>query len=135
MIWKISKVCLEENCELLPDVVDTSLWDALNPDKISQSKKTDRQVARLYSAIRSRENYFQENTPTAFGNPEYSRCCGMVSGFLQALEFTETEEDGKIIIHNSKNKIVLIIDKLKLPQSYFECQKDINKTLRELGLR
>ena len=134
MAWCISKICIDDCNYLLPDIVNTPLWDLVDPDRRDRSKKSDRQLVGLYRAISLRENYFQENTPTAFGNPEYNLYCGIVSGFLQALEFTEEVENGQIIVRNSANRIVLVIDKLKLPQSYYDRQRENREVLSDIGL-
>lgn len=110
-MWIIKK----EMCgdiEILPDLVDTPLWKAINPDYCSNPTKRDRQIAGLYRAIADRENYFQENTPTAFGNPEYNFKDGLANGYLRALELEETIEGGQIVIHKNGRKI-LVIDKIK----------------------
>lgn len=128
----INKIAFED-IELLPDIVDTPLWNNINPERIYNPKKSDRQIAYLYSAICKRENYYQEHTPTAFGNPQYSFCSGVVTGILQAMEATEDIEDNKIVIRKNRN-ILLIVDKLKKPASYYEVQKENRKLLNDLGL-
>lgn len=120
-----------DGVEYLPDVVDTPLWDLINPDKFYRTKKSDRQIARLYEAIAKRENYFQEYSPTAFGNPDYERIAGTVDGILVAMEAYETEANGQIVIRMAQSgKKILVVDKVKRPKSYFEEERE-NKELRE----
>lgn len=123
---------VNEGWELLPDITSTPLWAAIDMDCRS-SKKADRQVAYLYSAIAARENYFQVNTPTAFGNPDYSFLSGKVAGILCALEFEEKEEDGKIAICGKNGRIILSVDKLQRPDSYFIARQENANLRREFG--
>lgn len=132
MVIKVNKIVFED-IELLPDIVDTPLWNFINPDKIYKSKKSDRQIAQLYSAIRNRENYYQEYTPTAFGDPQYSLYCGIVTGILLAMEATEDIQNNKIVIRRNRN-VLLIVDKLKKPSSYYEVQRENRELLKDLGL-
>lgn len=128
----INKIVFED-IELLPDIVDTPLWNNINPERIYKLKKSDRQIAYLYSAIRKRENYYQEHTPTAFGDPQHSLYCGIVTGILQVMEATEDIEDDKIVIRRNRN-VLLIVDKLKRPSSYYEVQRENRELLKNLGL-
>ena len=133
MAPEIKKIVLD-GIEFLPDITDTPLWAMLDPDRNMQSKKPDRQLAGLYAALRQRENYYQENTPTAFGDPQYSLYCGVVKGFLMAMEAEENDVAGQIVIRNSRNgKKLLVIDKPTRPASYFEDLRSNRELLRELG--
>ena len=133
MTQEIKKI----NCngvEFLPNIADTSLWSFYDPDLSFSCKKSERQLAGLYKAISDRENYFQENTPTAFGSPAYSELSGIVFGYLQAMEAWESEEHGQIVIRRNKsNQKLLVIDKVELPASYHESRKEIRETLEALG--
>lgn len=129
MVYEIKKYF--DGVELLPNVVDTPLWDLIDPDKVWNTKKSDRQVARLYEAIAKRENYFQEYSPTAFGNPDYERLAGTVDGILVAMEAREAEENGQIVIRMAQNgRKILVVDKVKRHESYYEAERE-NKELRE----
>ena len=129
MAYIVHKIVYGET-EFLPDIVDTPIWD--DYDEIDAPKSV-RIIAALYKAIADRENYYQENSPTAFGNPDYSRICGIVIGILQATEIEEQRKDDKLIFYKGKRK-VLVVDKLKLPRHYYEARRDIAKTRRALGL-
>lgn len=131
MVYEIKKYS-DGEVEFLPDVVDTPLWELIDPDKISQTKKSYRQIARLYEAIANRENYFQEYSPTAFGNPDYERLAGIVNGILMAMEASETEVDGQIVVRIERTgKKILVVDKIKRHESYYEAERE-NKELREM---
>lgn len=127
MAWEIKKESFD-GVDLLPEIVDTPLWPLIDPDRNSHPKPTERQIAGLYNALQRRENYFQENTPTAYGNPEYNLYCGVVSGFLQAMDAYEHEENDQIVIRKDRKKL-LVIDKVHRPRWYFEAQREIREAM------
>ena len=131
-MYRIEKV-MSSDTELLPDIVDTPIWneyDIFNNSKIS---KRIQLLTALYKAIEQRENYYQLNSPTAFGDPQYRYYCGVVVGFLQGMELEEIVENEKIVIKGNNRKI-MVIDKVNRPKSYHDSLKEINDTLNELGM-
>lgn len=127
MVWEIKKDS-SDGVDLLPDIVDTPLWALIDPDHNPHPKPTERQIAGLYNALQKRENYFQENSPTAYGNPEYSLFCGVVSGFLQAMDAYEYEVGEQIIIRKGR-KNLLVIDKVRRPTQFYEAQREIREAI------
>lgn len=133
MVPHINKIVFD-GVEMLPDIIDTPLWEFFDIDRGANAKKSDRQLAGLYKALAARENYFQINVPTAFGNPDYSFLCGIVNGFLQAMDADEEITGEHIIIRrNQIQRKILVIDKLNRPRSYYESVKDNKETRRALG--
>ena len=126
------------DCELLPDVVDTPLWEKLDIDGRFKAPKAERQLAGLYAAVAARENYFQQESPTAFGNPKYDYLSGVVQGYLMAMELIEEEnrEEKKIYFrkNNRSKAVVLVVDKLQRPDFYYEAQKQIQEMLDKVGI-
>ena len=119
----INKILID-GIEYLPDITNTEIFDEWEKSE----NKEIRLIAGLYKALSERENYFQNNTPTAFGNPEYSLLCGIVSGFLQGSELEMDEDDNHFIVKRGK-KTVLIVDKIKRCSGYYEAKKEIAETL------
>lgn len=130
-MYKVEKI-ISGSIELLPDIVETSIWKDLDSFN-NRCTKTVRLIGGLYKALEQRENYYQLNSPTAFGDPQYRYYCGLVKGILQGVELEEIVEDGKIIIKRN-NKEILIVDKIKRSQTYYDSVKENNEVLRELGL-
>jgi hypothetical protein len=128
MAWHIHKE-YDGSVEMLPDVTQTPLWE---PYEQSNCPKSHRQLVKLYDALSRRENYFQFNTPTAFGNPEYSQLVGEVHGILLAMEVDERHRDDKIIIFKENGRVLLTVDKPQKPKSYYEELQDIRRTLNAL---
>lgn len=91
-------------------------------------------ILAVYTAVHKMYNYYQINTPTAFGNPEYDYLRGYLVGLLCGLQYDIEEKDDKVIITNKHNKKLLIVEIPIKKNRYFEEIKDINKTLRNLGL-
>lgn len=128
MAWHIHKE-YDGSVEMLPDVTQTPLWE---PYEQSYCPKSHRQLVKLYDAISRRENYFQFNTPTAFGNPDYSLLVGEVNGLLLAIEAHEANRDGKIIIQKESGRVLLSVDRPQKPKWYYEELRDIRRTLNAL---
>lgn len=126
-MYKVSSVCYG-NLEVLPDIVNTTIWNDYNVINCSQRI---RNIANLYKALVERENYFQFNTPTAFGNPQYNYHCGVVNGILIGCGFEEVVKDGKIYIYKN-SKPILVVDKIKRSNDYYSCVVDNNQVLRDL---
>ena len=133
MPWIIKKVMCGD-IEMLPPLVNTLLWRTVSPEYCLHPSKRARQIAGLYDALQKRENYFQENSPTAFGNPEFSFLDGVVNGYLRALEFEETVENGRIIIGKYGGRATLIVDKIKKPKGYYQDFKDVGALRRYFGI-
>lgn len=128
-MYRVKKIIVD-NIELLPDIIDTSIWK--DYDEVNCNKNV-RKIAALYNAIQKRENFYQLNSPTAFGDPQYKYYCGLVVGILQGTEMEEIKEDDKIIIKKNKNKL-LIIDKIIRTQGYYDSVKELNNIMHELGM-
>lgn len=127
-MYRINKI-IYNGIEVLPDMTNTVIWPEFDKSDCSSRVKL---IALLYDAISKRENYFQFNTPTAFGNPEYVKHCGIVAGMLLASGMTETTENNCITIKKGNRK-VLVVDKIKRSRGYHDAVKENNKTLKELG--
>ena len=116
--------------EYLPNPDYDNIIDGRSNGTISQLEYN---LWRLYSYIKDEQNYFQSNSPTMFGNPEYSRLSGLVVGFCSALEFNYNEDSEKIVIKNNSGKrTLMIVYKPKRSDRYKEDVKDINNTWKDL---
>ena len=116
--------------ELLPDITETEIfndWDDV------YAPKSVRIVAALYQAVMNRENYYQFNTPTAFGNPDFAMMQGIVLGIEMAEEIEETVKGEKLCFRKG-GKTILEVDKIRLHKSYYDAKRDNAETLRAFGL-
>lgn len=111
--------------EYLPDLLDTPIWEDYDELDCSPSVRL---VAVLYRAVAERENYYQFNTPTAFGDPQYQFAVGKAFGVMEAAEIAETRENGKLVFRKGR-RVVLVVDAIQLHKSYYEAKRDIRKTL------
>ncbi len=127
----VKKVVLD-GIEYLPDIVNTDFFELWEQSQYNGkgSKELDI-VAGLYKALSARENYYQDNTPTAFGNPEYSLLVGTVNGFIQGAGLDMDEDDEHFIIKKGKRKI-LVVDKIKRNPGYFEAKRETMKALNDI---
>lgn len=133
MVIKIGKI-VDDGIEYLPDITETVLFPAWAGDGAGKYPDTIRKLAKLYFWLCQRENFYQIYSPTAFGNPEYTRLRGAVLGFLDACGWDEITMDGVIYIKkHSSGRTLLIVEKPNRPDSYKEDLKDIRKTLDGLG--
>ena len=124
MKYEVRK-CVDGEIEYLPDFLDTPIWEDYDELDCSPSVRL---VAVLYRAVAERENYYQFNTPTAFGDPRYQYAVGKVFGVMEAAEITETRENGKIVYRKGR-RVILVVDEIRLHESYYEAKRDIRKTL------
>lgn len=132
-MYRVKKEVID-GIEYLPDIVQTELWTPFERSVYyPKGSKEIRLVAGLYKLLALRENYFQDNTPTAFGNPEYNSHCGAVSGFLQGSEMTMEEGKEQYVIKRGK-KTVLVVDRIKRNPAYFEAERENKEVLRDLGI-
>ena len=115
--------------EHLPDVSETDLvcdYDA---------SPTEKRNMLLYMALSDYENYYQFNSPTAFGNPDCSRKEGYLYGLLAAYELhiARTESIIKIITENGRT--IMIVDKLKRPDQYHKERKEAEELRNAFGIK
>lgn len=84
----------------------------------------------VYQALENVENYYQFNSPTAFGNPDHRYQEGILIGLLQGFNWTMADgKDGWINIYAGR-KQVLRVQRPKKPASYKEELEDLKKTMR-----
>lgn len=115
--------------EYLPDVNETDLvcdYDA---------SPTDRRNMLLYMALSDCENYYQFNSPTAFGNPDYARKEGFLYGLLTAygLHIARTKESVRVVTEN--NRTIIVVDKLKKPDQYYKERKEAEELRNAFGIK
>lgn len=122
---KCYMVMSEDN--LLPDVTETDIFT----DYEKNPSDYMRCLYWLYIALSKRENYYERNSPTAFGDPEYTRYVGMVTGILMVTGWEEIVTKDQIIIKNKRRKI-LVVDRIKRSDSYYKEKAEINELLRDL---
>lgn len=120
---------IDNNIEFLPDLIETPIWKDF--DELDAPRSV-RLIAALYRAVAARENYYQENTPTAFGDPEYKMAYGIAQGIMIAGEIEERARDEKLFFYKGK-KLVLVVDKPKRTRYYYEALSDIAQTKRAFG--
>lgn len=118
-----------DDIELLPDVVDTVIFKNFE----QKNTKLNRFYFNLYDAISKRENYYQFNSPTAFGNPDYSKLCGIVTGLLLGNDLVENETNGYIqIFRENSTKPILSIQKIKKTESYIKERDELNSLMKNI---
>lgn len=116
--------------ELLPNFINTVLY---KDEFESDLTKRQEQLIMLYIAITKVENYWYFNTPTAFGNPDFSMAKGIVSGMIAGLGWDYQEAEGWIIIKSGK-RTIMKIQKPKKPKAYFDARRENAEVLNALGL-
>lgn len=127
-------VQFDNDIEYLPYFADTQFWKEMDEFNLS---RRDEDIIMVYNAICDVENYWINNKPTAFGNPDYSRKHGKMVGLIGGLHWDYSEEtiDGIefIVIRSGKRKI-MTIQRPKKPEHYWDAKRENQKTLEALGL-
>lgn len=72
-------------------------------------------------------NYYQENTPDAFGNAPYQRLDGFMQGYLAGANLTLERGDAVWTVKRG-NKRIFIIEVPTKPKHYYEAVKDNAET-------
>jgi len=130
-MWVIEKM-VEDGVEFLPDIADTSLVSAYEIAAHGKTRKDQNiiQLGNFYMALSERDNYYQFNSPTAYGNPDYSYLCGVVAGFLKCGNLQLSEDGlGHYIVKRGR-RTVLIVDKIKRPSHYIEQVEELRELRR-----
>lgn len=127
MGFYIPKVTID-GIDYLPDIGETELCQHLEMGKPTKSIEL---VIKLYMAVADRENYYQNNDPTVYGNPEYSLKSGIVTGIGIAANISEEARDGRIVFRKG-NRIILEVDKVSKPESYYEANREIRDIIDNL---
>ena len=127
MSFYIPKVTID-GIDHLPDIGETELCQYIEMGKPTKSIEL---AIKLYMAVADRENYYQNNDPTAFGNPDYSAKSGIVTGIGIAANISEETRDGRIVFRKG-NRIILEVDKVNRPENYYEANREIQEILDNL---
>ena len=116
----LKKIVLEDGIEYLDP---TELIDEMNDP--------DFKMFSLGKPICDVLNYFQENTPDAFGNAPYKALEGHMRGYIHGSKMELERGEDLWIVRKGKRK-VLAIEVPKKPQSYYDDVKDIQKTIKDV---
>ena len=77
-------------------------------------------------------NYFQNNTSTAFGNPDLALAEGKVAGYCMAKGWEWMERDGEVRIMKG-DRTLFRIEKPALSRHEIENRKEVARLRNELG--
>lgn len=116
----LKKVVLEDGCEYLDP---SELIDEINDPNFT--------MFSLAKPICDVLNYFQENTPDAFGNAPYARLCGYMDGYIHGCKMELEKGKDVWIVRKGKRKI-LCIEVPQKPQSYYDDLREISDTRRDI---
>ncbi len=116
----LKKIVLEDGNEYLDS---TELIDEIND--------RDFKMYSLGKPICDVLNYFQENSPDAFGNAPYVRLEGYMYGYIHGAKMELEKGEDLWIVRKGKRKI-LAVEVPKKPQSYYDDLKDNAKTIRQV---
>ncbi len=101
--------------------IDINGVDYIDPAiLINEQDKKSFEIYSIAKCICDVLNYYQENSPDAFGNAEYQRLCGFMEGYLCGMKLTLKRNEADWIVSKGKRKI-LSIEVPKKPDSYFIC--------------
>lgn len=105
-------------------------YEYLEPtDLIDEINDPDFKYYTIAKPICDVLNYYQENTPDAFGNAPYQRLDGFMQGYLAGAGYT-LERDKDVWTIKKGNRRVLIIEVPTRPEDYYEQVKDNIATRR-----
>ena len=105
------------------DDVDTGYKDTIVDDK---------GIYFLWNKLIDYATYWELNSPTVNGNPDYERLSSFIQGYLVAKNWEMEEQSTKIIVKDKRNKILIEMTKRPIPQCYFDKRKEIADTINNL---
>lgn len=123
------KTCNIDGIESLPLPEETPFWSSL---EFKMTKREERNY-NIYNAIRAVANYYQFNSPTAFGNPDYSRACGYLSGLLQGYGLEMQKIDNKIIVKTVGGTKLMIVECPQKPECYYKDRAEMNRIMKDIS--
>lgn len=115
-----------DGIEYLPDpsiLIDTD---------ITMTKGVQLRNFNVYKAIQEVENYYQVNTPTPFGDPDYRQKQGFMLGLLTAYGLNIDYIEDIIEVSTIKGTKIMRIQKPLKPDSYYDDIKDIRETINNI---
>ena len=109
--------------------IDESGYEYLDPtDLIDEINDPTFKWFSLAKPICEVLNYYQENTPDAFGNAPYARLDGFMTGYFAGKEMEVERGKDFWIVKKGKRKI-FAVEVPRKPQSYYEAVKDNIETI------
>lgn len=109
-------------------------------DIFDYGKEEDEKLQYLYmflNDIAKELNYYNNNSTTAFGNPDLEFYRGQIRGFLKAKqwEWIEQEKENGILItiKSRTGKTLFKIEKPKIPNAELERRREISEDLDRFG--
>lgn len=123
----ISKISNEDyGVESLPLPEETPFWKDADLSAMTKRELRDYYV---YSAIRDVENYFQFNSPTAFGNPDYARKCGFMDGLFKAYGLDRQVINDRIVIKMRNGVNLMIVERPCKSEAYLKEKQEIQNAM------
>lgn len=118
--------------KLLKKIVLEDMNEYLDPvELIDEINDSDFKMFSLGKPICDVLNYYQENSPDAFGNAPYARLEGYMFGYLHGSKMELEQGEDLWIVRKGKRKI-LAIEVPKKPQSYYDDLRDNAETRRKV---
>jgi hypothetical protein len=132
MIFDIKKYCYE----------NTDVEYIVPEDIFSYGNEEDPKLQHLYMflcTVAKELNYYNNNTSTAFGNPDLEFYRGQIRGWMQAKQWewdekTMDRDNVVIFIKTASGRTFMKIEKPKLPNAEKKRRQEIAKDLDALGL-
>lgn len=87
---------------------------------------------RVYEAIVKRENYYQYNDPTAFGNPDYAYLNGVLWGLIVGYGLNIYETKQEICVYTQGHKLIMRVQRPQKTPWYKEKKKEAIETWNKI---
>ena len=114
---------------ILKKIVLDDGYEYLDPSElIDETNEKSFGLYTLAKCVCDVLNYFQENSPDAFGNAPYARLVGYMNGYIHGCKMDLEKEKDIWTIRKGSRK-VLCIEVPKKPQSYYDDLKDNTETI------
>lgn len=113
----LKKTVLEDGCEYLEP-----------SELIDETNERSFELYNLAKCVCDVLNYFQENSPDAFGNAPHARLVGYMNEYIHGSKM-DLEQGEEMWIIRKGNRKILCIEIPQKPQSYYDDLRDNAETI------
>ena len=115
---------------------EKAMIDTIDPTEIFEYYKEDSAKSQEYyqflCMLKNYLEYFNNNTSTAFGNPDYSYMEGLVIGYCMAKHWDYNETKDYITILSSKGRKLIYIERPRKSLAEVNKQKELKQMWNEI---
>lgn len=123
----VVKKVSENGTEYLPNTSKTDIEYLKSKCYLEQEYNV---LTSIYDAIFDKEMFYQYNNISVANDIQYSFYCGVLAGKLKAYGLTERSDIDKYVIVDASGNVILIVDRLQLPNTFKTSQTSMEEVYK-----